>query len=157
MNNAPSKMTLALIHYLVQTFGGCTPDESGDPFHQWSLRVDDQTPSDRSKDFCNLTLVLVNGVLMLHLYRLPLDEHVQMCLASLKGAGEATPDGDRLSIPINSTSGRRLKRLAKVVRQVAGRGRRYSNPNWIWVTQRASASILKLAEAVEEFSTLIAV
>jgi hypothetical protein len=142
----------SLVAYLVANYDGIAPNFNGTPQSSWSLRVDDGTAFDRSADFCILSLRIPDGRLVLRMSNLPVDDDVTKCLTRLKARFEVSPAERIVEIPIDASSSRHLRRLSTLVRRVVGRGRQYSNRNWKWAAPRASGSLSKLADAIDEYN-----
>jgi hypothetical protein len=118
------------------------------------LRIDDRTVGDKSPDFCAISLHMKqddSDAFDLVLNHVPWDEHVESAAAALNGVWSGNVSARTLTLPLTITNIALLRKLAEAIRKVAGRGRRYSNPNWKWTTRRASASLQTLADWLMDY------
>jgi hypothetical protein len=119
-----------------------------------SFRVDDQSSVDKSPNFCNLTVKVSEHdphSFELVLERVPWDEHVEDVAEECSGEWTAELYGRSLTVCLNVKNITAVRRLAGAIGKVTGRGRRYSIPNWKWVSRRTAASLQILADRLIEF------
>jgi hypothetical protein len=118
------------------------------------LRIDDRTLGDKSPDFCAISLHMKQNdsiAFDLVLSPVPWDEHVESAAAALNGSWSGSNSTRTLTVSLTTTDITLLRKLAEAIRKVAGKGRRYSNPNWKWTTRRAAGSLQKLADWLKDY------
>jgi hypothetical protein len=119
-----------------------------------SFRVDDQSSADKSPNFCSLVVQVSEhdpDAFELVLERVPWDEHVECLAEELGGEWSAGLYGRSLTLSLTVSSITVIRRLAEAIRKVAGRGRRYSIPNWKWTTRRTAKSLQVLADRLIQY------
>jgi hypothetical protein len=139
--------------YFLQAYDGFADRRFKNQASGAPIRIDDRTASDCSNTFCTMFARIVGpNRLKLSIQNLPIDETVSKCLKGLgaTNAGLAS-DGD-WEILLGLNSAKKIRQLATAVRRVAGRGRRYGNRNWKWICPRASGSLNRLADVLEEYT-----
>ena len=119
-----------------------------------SFCVDDQSSSDKSPSFCNLIIQVGDPdaeAFDLILEHVPWDEHVEDLVEEMGGEWSGTSTVRTLTLSLTITTITGIRKLAQAIRKVAGRGRRYSDPNWKWVTRRTAKSLQVLADRLIEY------
>jgi len=119
-----------------------------------SVRLDDQSDRDKSQSFCTVVARVCqpeSDEFELILNRIPWDEHVEARADELGGKWSGTWAARTLTVSLTITSISAIRKLANAIRKVAGRGRRYSDRNWKWVTYRTADSMELFAERLKEY------
>ena len=114
------------------------------------FRVDDRD-SDIYPGFCNMHLKLSDpnaDQFVLTLDNVPFDDDVKAVAAELGGSWQSSRTGERLTLNLSASDRTGIRQLAKAIRQVVGRGRRYLDPNWKWIAPRTAKSLERLAKAL---------
>src|SRR4051794_23568322 len=84
-----------------------------------SIRIDDQTASDRSPPFCNIVVDFVpEEAMVLRFGNLPLDDDVRSSLKRLKATVQESATGTQVEFTLPITSAHQLRLLATLVRRV---------------------------------------
>ena len=80
----------------------------------------------------------------------PYNDNVEELIHELDGEFNLDEDELRLqiSIPMTIRHAPQVRRLAKAIRSVVGRGRFYSNSLWIWQAPRAARSLEAFAKVL---------
>lgn len=115
------------------------------------IRIDDRTPDDVYRGFCNIHLMIPEpdaGTLKLILDNVPHDPEVEAIARDLQGTWRTTPAGRTLCVLLTVQQVPEIRRLAAAIRQVVGRGKRYPDRNWKWIAPRAAGSLDRLADAL---------
>ena len=87
----------------------------------------------------------------LTLQNIPWDGLVEKVAAELNGQWSESATGRSLTLRLTGKSAPQIWRLAEAIRKVTGRGRRYSDCNWKWITVRVSDSLKKFAGLLVEY------
>ena len=117
------------------------------------IEIDDKSENDRCEAFCRIKVVLPSGGddFQLELLRPPWDARVEGLVEEVEGECESTPLGRLLTVDLSVTQVSVIRRLAKEIRQVVGRGRRYDERNWKWICPRTADSIDQLASVIMDY------
>lgn len=123
-----------------------------------TARIDDQTPADRCRGFCQITLTVApDESFTLELRDPPLNEHVRQVLDNIQAIVEANPVTIvTLHFATTIMAGARAARvhaskvrfLAATIKTVTGRGQLYPDPNWKWMVPRTAKSLTQLAKVL---------
>lgn len=116
------------------------------------FKLDDREERDVLHIFCSISVTLPNrssNEFQLTLHNVPWDEDVEDFVEQLCGQWEEVPMGRILKLPMSIKSAPTIRKLAKAIRKVTGRGKTYDNSNWKWVTRRT-------AESLERFAAILA-
>lgn len=114
------------------------------------IRVDDRD-SDSYLGFCNIHLKLSDpnaDQFVLTLDNVPFDDDVKAVAAELDGIWHSSRTGERLTLNLSASDSTGIRQLAKAIRQLVGRGRRYLDPNWKWIVPRTARSLERLAKVL---------
>lgn len=142
-----SKMQLP--EFLCQKYGRKVPLK---PNEKVSIAVDDRDKDDVYQGFCSICIDAespVTDMLQLQLDYPPVDEDVQVTVNEAEGTWKM--DGVHLTLPITYKSAPMLRKLAKTIRRVVGRGKKYSERNWKWIAPRTANSLERLAGYLAEY------
>jgi hypothetical protein len=118
------------------------------------IDVDDKGPTDRYGGFCTVKVVLSQcdgGEFRVELLHAPCDSRVEGLVEELGGEWEETPLGRMLTLNLSVTRVSDIRTLAKAIRQVVGRGRRYDDRNWKWICPRTAASLDRFADTIMDY------
>ena len=74
-----------------------------------------------------------------------------MLAEDLGGKWQEIPTGRVLTISMDVKSSPTLRELAKAIRSVTGRGQRYDDSNWKWITRRTADSLERFAQQLRTF------
>jgi hypothetical protein len=112
------------------------------------LRIDDRDPHDVYPGFCHIHLTLEPTdppKFNLVLENVPYDAGMEALAEELHAAWRDTRMGRTLTLSIPLDEIAVIRRLAKAVRSVVGRGKHYAYSNWRWIARRITNSLNKLA------------
>jgi hypothetical protein len=118
---------------------------TGGPIH---IRVDDRDNKDSYPGFCDIHLKMSDpeaDEFTLILDNIPFDDEVKAVATALNGIWQSTRTGERLTLNLSASFSDDIGKLAKVTRNVVGRGRKYLDPNWKWIARRTAISLERLA------------
>jgi hypothetical protein len=119
------------------------------------FRIDDQNEKDVPGAFCNMRITLrdpESTEFQLTLYPVPWDKDVEILVEELGGQWQDIPTGRVLEVPMTIKSAPDIRRLARAIRRVTGRGKRYVNPNWKWSTRRTADSLERFAGVLSKWN-----
>ncbi len=114
------------------------------------FRVDDRD-CDSYLGFCNIHLKLSDpqgDKFVLTLDNVPCDDDVKAIAGELGGSWQSSRTGERLTLNLSASDSTGIRQLAKAIRQLVGRGRRYLDPNWKWIAPRTAKSLERLAKVL---------
>ncbi len=146
---------MTLEEFLIEAYG-----EYGRP-HRSSLTgkidfsIDDHSADDVSSSFCNISIALTDpesNDFQLTLYPVPWDEDVEILANTLHGEWKDIPTGRVLSLPMTIRSVPNIRKLARAIRKVIGRGRTYVDSNWKWSARRTADSLERFARLLSDWN-----
>ena len=85
------------------------------------------------------------------LSNIPWNEDVVALATELNGKWSEAASGRSLTLEMDATSAPKIRKLAEAIRKVTGRGRRYDNCNWKWITRRTAASLQRFADSLQQY------
>jgi hypothetical protein len=118
------------------------------------VRIDDQDEQDIYPGFCTLCVTVPDvstDRFQLTLHRVPYNEDFTMLAEDLGGKWQEISTGRTLTISMDVKSSPTLRELAKAIRSVTGRGQRYDDSNWKWITRRTADSLERFAHQLRTF------
>lgn len=118
------------------------------------IRVDDRGQHDTHPDFCEIEVIIPapeSKEFELVLRNVPYDSDVEDLAEELNGRWTGDPPKRTLVLPLHLRSGKDIRRLARTIRKVRGRGKRYDNPQWRWVIDRTEGSLKEFADALDKY------
>lgn len=130
----------------------------GLPLH--SFQIDDCSPSDHYRPFCDITLTLPereNQSLQLELMHPPVDDAVLALVKKRRSQRVGDRYVERLTLDLKLTDVMFLRSLAKAIRRVVSlrhisrTGQRYDIPNWAWMAGRTAHSLDRFATAIWKY------
>ena len=124
------------------------------PLKPVTIRIDDQTAEDVYSRFCTMTVTLSDppsDEFRLTLTNVPWNEDMKVVVQELGGEWDATEMGRSLTICMDAKSVPAIRKLAKATRKVCGRGQRYADRNWKWVTRKTADSLERFAQHLLEW------
>jgi hypothetical protein len=131
---------------------GRQPGQSSTAGEFW---IDDQNEDDAPGAFCNIRATLPDdesNEFRLTLYPVPWDRDVETLVDRLGGQWQDIPTGRLLEVPMTARSVPDIRRLARVIRRVTGRGKRYVDSRWKWSTRRTADSLERFARLLAEWN-----
>ncbi|WLD14657.1 hypothetical protein [Planctellipticum variicoloris] len=142
------KVSSSLCRPLAKAYPSQAKNLTGGPIH---IRVDDRDGDDIYPGFCDIHLKMSDPdaeEFQLILDNVPYNDDVKAVASDLDGTWQTTRTGERfvLTLPVADAGG--IVRLAKAIRQVVGRGKRYLDRNWKWIAPRTAKSLERLASVV---------
>lgn len=116
------------------------------------IRIDDCTTSDIHDWSISVFIPSDLEVFLLQLENVPHNQPLEIVIQNKGGRVYHKPDSQvRLRIPVKFRDVTWLRKLAKSMCNVTGRGQRYFNPNWKWMSSRVADSISEFANHLKEF------
>jgi len=112
------------------------------------IQIDDHNEYDVLDSFCRIRVTFPGREAIgfdLNLQNVPWDEQVENVAEELEGEWSEIHTGRCLTLGLTARSDRQIRRLAEAIRKVTGRGKRYDDCNWKWITVRVSGSLKKFA------------
>jgi hypothetical protein len=111
------------------------------------ISIDDRSEVDIHPGFCTITATVRrdSDSITLALTHPPLDGDVRALVDDLGGRVTETKLATVLSVDLSPTDHRRVRDLARLVKAVVGRGRRYADPNWKWIAPRTAGALERFA------------
>jgi hypothetical protein len=123
------------------------------------ISIDDRHAGDVYPAFCQIIVTVpdtADALFLLELHHPPRNTEVDD-LVKVKGgriwqgAAGLSLVPVSLSIHVRPKDAPFLRKLARAVHRVTGRGRSYTDPNWKWLAPRTAASLERLAQHLDEF------
>lgn len=142
------KSASSVCRLLAKAYPNQARNLSGGPIH---IRVDDRDGDDIYSGFCDIHLKMSDPdaeEFQLILDNVPFDDEVKAVAAALDGTWQTTRTGERLVLKFPVADSGEIVRLAKAIRQVVGRGKRYPDRNWKWIVPRTALSLDQLAKVL---------
>ena len=118
------------------------------------IRIDDRAAVDVYPGFCSIVVrECTYGAdhFELVLNSVPWDEHVEALVDEMGGEWSGTSTARTLTVSVSIKNITAIRKLAQVIRKVAGRGRCYSDRNWKWVTRRTADSLQRFADLLKGY------
>jgi hypothetical protein len=118
------------------------------------IKIDDHKEHDVLASFCRIRVTFPGREATefdLTLQNVPWDELVEEVASELGGEWSEIHTGRCLTLRLTARSDRQIRRLAEAIRKVTGRGKRYDDCNWKWITVRVSDSLKKFAGLLVEY------
>jgi hypothetical protein len=140
--------------YLLQAY--CVPSarRHQDPSRDLPIKVDDQSGNDVSHLFCQIFVRVPERhgtAFILTMQNAPLSADGRDLIEEHGGQLTHTPFDQTVTLPLQTTSITFIRKLATVIRNTVGRGKRYANPNWKWSCIRTADSLDRLADELKAF------
>ena len=135
--------------YLLDAYGGFADRRHKDPALDRPIKVDDRGPHDVSQSFCSISVSVPDRLaqdLILKLHNAPPCPEAVALVERLGGTIHTSRFSTAITLPLKSSQGAAVARLARAIGAVVDRGRRYDDPNLKWICPRAAASLEQLAE-----------
>jgi hypothetical protein len=118
------------------------------------IQIDDHKKHDVLASFCRIRVTFPDREATgfdLNLQNVPWDELVEEVASDLGGEWSEIHTGRCLTVGLTARSDRQIRRLAEAIRKVTGRGKRYDDCNWKWITVRVSDSLKKFAGLLVDY------
>lgn len=135
----------SLLTRLAKAYPNQATNLTGGPIH---IHVDDRDSDDTYPGFCDIHMKMTGpeaDQFTLILDNIPFDDDVKTVAAELDGSWHETRTGQRLTLNLLVENSGDIRKLARVTRNVVGRGKSYLNPNWKWIARRTAKSLERLA------------
>jgi hypothetical protein len=119
-----------------------------------SLKIDDQNEGDTHQVFRQINAVFPGpnaDTFVLELHNAPYDDAVRELIEAHGGQIKVEATGSAITLPLNAKNAPLIRKFAKAVRRIIGRGRRYPVPNWKWICPRTATSLEQLADHLAAF------
>ena len=146
---------MTLQELLIEVHGDHSPQRHDRYDERSEFRIDDQNGDDVSEYFCNISISLTepeSDRFRLTLYRVPWDDDVEVLAARLHGEWVDIATGRVLRIPMTIRSVPDIRMLARAIRKVTGRGKRYVDSRWKWSPRRTADSLERFARLLLEWN-----
>jgi hypothetical protein len=145
--------------YLARQYSPRPPASAGATTKVQPIGIDDRDAGDVYPAFCQIIVTVpdtADALFFLELHHPPYNAEVEMLIEAKGGRiwqGAAGPSSAPVlcRIPVLPKDAPFLRKLARAVRRVTGRGRSYVDPNWKWLAPRTAASLERLAQHLDEF------
>jgi hypothetical protein len=118
------------------------------------IRIDDRDEDDICSAFCDIHLTIIRSepsAFQLALRNAPHDPEVDAIAREMNGTWQSLGSGRILTVSLTIKQVPQLRKLAKSIRRVVGRGKRYVDSNWRWIAPRTAGSLERLATVLIEF------
>ncbi len=135
--------------HLLDAFGGFADRRFKDRTLDRAIKVDDRDATDVYPYFCSIFVSIPDRTgdsLRLTLQHAPSSPEVVDLVEELGGTVHPGDFGATITLPLKASQGPAVRRLAKAIKAIVGRGRSYDDPNLRWICPRTSASLVKLAQ-----------
>jgi hypothetical protein len=139
----------SLRDYLLDAYGGYADRRIRDRSLDRAIKIDDKGPHDVYPRFCTISARVpdpTGETLILTLQNCPAGQEVLELAEKFAGSVHATDFGLTITLTLKASQGPAIRRLAKAIRAIVGRGRTYDNPNLRWICPRTAAALEQLAE-----------
>jgi hypothetical protein len=146
---------MTLQELMIEAYGDRGPYRHDRSKGRREFCIDDQNENDVPRAFCNISVTLPDSEsndFRLTLYPVPWDEDVEALVEALGGKWQEIPPGRVLKVPMTIRSVPDIRRLARAIRKVTGRGKRYVTANWKWSTRRTADSLERFARLLVEWN-----
>lgn len=139
---------MPLRDYLLDAYAVPSEGRHQDPAWDRPIKVDDLGPGDASPPSCSITVSVPDRLaqgLILRLRNVPHCPKAVALVEGLGGTARSSRDGVELTLPLKSSQGPAIARLALAIGGLVGEGRRY-DPNLKEICHRAAVSLGLLVE-----------
>lgn len=134
---------------LLDAYGGFADRRFKDRDLDLAIRVDHRGPHDVYPYFCSISVTVPDRdgeVLHLTLQHCPAGPEVQELVDELGGTVHPADFGATITLTLKLSQVPAIRRLAKAIRAVVGRGRSYDDANFRWICPRTADSLVALAK-----------
>jgi hypothetical protein len=160
---APGPLGTRLREFLIACYGNPTGRRARPTPNVLPVFIDDRDAGDVYPAFCHITVRVPDnndGLFLLQLIHPPRNEEVEALVKAKDGRIERGADDQSwfpvtFCIPVRPKDGRFLRKLARAIRRVTGRGQSYADRNWKWLAPRTADSLAKLARHLDDFRNSI--
>jgi hypothetical protein len=135
------ELIMILQEFLIEVYGDHGPQRHDRSRSRREFWIDDQNEDDAPGAFCNIKVTLggpESSEFQLTLYPVPWDKDVETLVDQLGGQWQDIPTGRLLSVAMTIRSVPDIRKLARAIRKVTGRGKRYVDSRWKWSTTSRS-------------------
>ncbi|SIO63379.1 hypothetical protein SAMN05444166_7329 [Singulisphaera sp. GP187] len=140
--------------HLLDIYGGYADQRYKDRNLDLPIKVDEKGPRDVCPSFGSIFVSVPQrtGVsLKLILHHCPTSPEVMDLVETLGGELQPADFRPTIILTLRSSQGPAVKRLARAIRAIIGRGRTYDDPNLRWICPRTATSLEKLAEHLADY------
>ena len=140
--------------YLRDLYEGPPPNPVHAPPPVNPISLDDYNSKDCYQGFCHINAWrhAQPDTIKLVMHNAPYDPTVLELVEQHHGTIQAGPEGKIITLPLTAKDAPLVRKLAKVIRKITGRGRSYSDRNLKWICPRTAASLERLAKHLLAFS-----
>jgi len=135
--------------HLLDAYGGYADGRIKDRSLDRPIQIDDRGPHDVYPHFCTISARVPdrNGeTLILTLQNCPASQDVLELVEKFGGSLHPADFGPTVVLTLKASQGPAIKRLARAIRAIVGRGRTYHDPNLRWICPRTASVLEDLAE-----------
>ncbi len=135
--------------HLLDAYGGFADRRVKDRTLDRAIKVDDRDATDVYPYFCSIFVSVpdrTGELLRLTLQHAPSSPEVVELVETLGGTVHPADFGATITLTLKSSQGPAVRRLAREIKAIVGRGRSYDDPNLRWICPRTAASLVKLAQ-----------
>jgi hypothetical protein len=141
--------------YLANAYGGPADHRCKNLEQDRPIKIDDQNDHDVHRCFCSLSIRVPDArddMLNLSIQYVPITSQVRTVIEEQGGTIREIPYGHNAEIPLNLKSIPFIRQLARSIRSIIGRGKRYDNPDWKWQCPRTAASLDRFAQVIKTYN-----
>ena len=134
---------------LLDDYGGFADRRFKDRDLDRAIKIDDRDATDVYPYFCSIFVAVpdrTGEILRLTLQHAPSGPEVVEVIEALGGTVHPADFGATITLNLKASQGPSIKRLARAIKAIVGRGRSYDDPNLRWICPRTAASLVKLAQ-----------
>ena len=120
------------------------------------IEIDDRDGRDVVASFCTMTVRVPDSsedTLILSIQHIPLTAESRSLIEDEGGNVREFAGGYAAEITLSVKSVTFIRNLARAIRQIVGRGKRYDRPNWKWICPRTAASLERFATVLKTYNT----
>ena len=134
--------------HLLDAHGGFADRRFKDRDLDRAIKIDDRDASDVYPYFCSIFVSVpdrTGDALRLTLQHAPSGPEVVEVVQTLGGTVHPADFGATLTVNLKASQGPAIRRLARAIKAVVARGRRYDDPNLRWICRRTATSLERFA------------
>jgi len=134
--------------HLPDAYGGFADRRFKDRDLDRAIKIDDRDATDVYPYFCSIFVsvpVRTGETLRLTLQHAPSSPEVVELVEELGSTVHPADFGVTITLTLKASQGPAIKRLARAIKAVGGRGRSYDDPNLRWICPRTANSLMKLS------------
>ena len=142
--------------HLLDAYGGFADRRFKDRDLDRAIKIDDRDATDVYPYFCSIFVAVPgpNGeTLRLTLQHAPSGPEVVEVVETLGGTVHQADFGATITLTLKASQGPAIRRLARAIKAIVGRGRSYDDPNLRWICPRTASSLMALAKHLALYRT----